>query len=61
MPELVEISNRLVLRYDPGQFTFRRFAATATDEQIYALARQLNSLQEDEVEQVVRVVVRQLM
>jgi len=42
---LSEDSRRLVLRYNPGQFTFRHIGATATDEQLYNLARQLNSFQ----------------
>ena len=55
-----EYSERLVLRYDPGQFSFRRYNALATDEELYALARQLNSVQEDMVSQIVKVQVFQL-
>ncbi|MCL2572563.1 MAG: hypothetical protein FWE11_09190 [Defluviitaleaceae bacterium] len=55
-----EFQRRLVLRYDPGQFTFRHFDVIASDEELYALARQLNSLQEDEVKQIVKVQVLQL-
>ena len=61
MPEMVEISKRLVLRYEPGQFTFRRFDALATDENLFELAHQLNSFQEDEVRQIVKIQVRQFM
>lgn len=50
-----EMSRRLVLRYEPGQFSFRHFRPTATDAELYALARTLNEFQEDEVEQIVRV------
>lgn len=55
-----EMSRRLVLRYDPGTFTFRNFDVVATDEQLYNLARQINSVQEDEVRQVLKVRVLQL-
>jgi len=46
---------RLVLRYDPGQFTFRHFDHNASDEQLFELAHQLNSFQEDELYQVVKI------
>ena len=55
-----EFSERLVLRYNPGQFSFRRFDALATDAELYALAKQLNAVQEDEVSQIVKVRVFQL-
>ena len=55
-----EYSERLVLRYNPGQFSFRRYDVLATDEELYALARQLNSVQEDEVNQIVKIRVFQL-
>ena len=56
-----EMSRRLVLRYEPGQFSFRNFAPTATDAQLYELARTLNEFQEDDVEQIVRVQVFSLL
>jgi len=52
---LVETSRRLVLRYEPGQFTFRHFVHTASDEQLYDLAQTLNEFQEDEVKKVLKV------
>ena len=52
---MFEFSRWLVLRYNPGQFTFRRFDALAADDELYALAKQLNSVQEDEVAQIVKV------
>ena len=52
---LVENNRRLVLRYDPGQFTFRKFAHTASDAQLYDLANRLNSFQEEPVAQVLKV------
>lgn len=52
---LVETSRRLVLQYDPGQFTFRHFVHTASDEQLYDLAQGLNEFQEDEVKRVLKV------
>jgi len=55
-----ELSKRLVLRYNPGQYSFRHFDMLATDEELYSLARQLNSVQEDEVKQIVTVEVFQL-
>jgi len=57
---MTEASRRLVLRYNPGQFTFRHFDMTATSEELHSLAMQLNSIQEDEVHQVVMVRVLQL-
>ena len=57
---MFEKSRQLVLRYDPGQFTFRHFEAITTDAELYALARQLNSVQEDEVDKIVKVQVFQL-
>lgn len=55
-----ENSRRIVLRYDPGQFSFRQFDVLATDEELYGLARQLNSVQEDEAKQIVKVRVLEL-
>ena len=52
---LVESNRRLVLRYDPGQFTFRHFVHTASDEQLYDLAQGLNAFQEEEVKRVLKV------
>ena len=52
---MVEISSRLQLRYNPGQFSFSRFAQSASDEALYDLARQLNCFQEEEPEQIVRI------
>ncbi|MCL2218018.1 MAG: hypothetical protein FWB91_13510 [Defluviitaleaceae bacterium] len=45
---------RLILRYDPGQFTFRHFNHNASDEQLYELANLLNTFQEDDLAQVVK-------
>jgi hypothetical protein len=47
-------STALALRYNPGQFSFTRFDRTATDEELFALAKKVNSFQEDEA-QVVKV------
>ena len=58
---MVEISKRLILRFDEGQFTFRAFDAEATDEQIFNLAGKLNALQEDEARQIATVRVLQFM
>ncbi|MCL1877607.1 MAG: DUF1659 domain-containing protein [Defluviitaleaceae bacterium] len=52
----MELSRGLVLRYDPsGQFTFRQFDPAATDEQLHALAHQLNAFQADPVDTILRV------
>jgi hypothetical protein len=49
-------STSLVLRYNPGQFTFNRFDETASDEALYNLAKQLNAFQnEDDEAQVVKI------
>ena len=58
---MVEISKRLILRFDEGQFTFRAFDPAATDEQIFNLAGKLNALQEDEARQIATVRVIQFM
>jgi len=52
---LSEINRRLVLRYDPGQFTFRSFNHTSSDEALYELAHSINEFQEDEVKRVLKV------
>ena len=57
---MFELSKRIVLRYKPGQFSFRSFDSQAADPELHALALQLNSVQEDEVEQIVKVQVLQL-
>ena len=54
---MLESSRRLVLRYDPGQFTFRHFEASATDAELYELALQLNAFQDEPVDKVLRVTV----
>ena len=58
---MVEISKRLVLRYEPGQFSFRNFSHLATDEDLYDLAKSINSFQEDEVKKILMVQVKQFM
>ena len=50
-----ETNKRLVLRYDPGQFTFRNFIQTSSDEQLYDLAQNLNAFQEESVTHVLKV------
>jgi len=50
-----EIDRRLVLRYDPGQFTFRNFIHTTSDENLYALAQSLNAFQVDKAAKVLKV------
>jgi len=52
---LIRRSNRLVLRYDPGQFSFRHFIANANDEQMYNLALALNSFQDEPVRKILKV------
>jgi hypothetical protein len=51
---MLEISKKLVLCYDPGQFTFRHFSATATDAQLYNLAVQLNGFQTCALDKVLK-------
>jgi hypothetical protein len=55
--DMTPVSRRLVLRYDPGQFSFRHFDQTANDTQLFNLAQALNAFQEDALDSVVRVVV----
>lgn len=52
---MTEVSRRLVLRYDPGQFTFRHFAATATDAQLFNIAAYLNAFQTCAIDKVLSV------
>ena len=47
-------ATNLVLRFHPGQFTFTQFDHTASDAEIFALAKKINSFQEDEG-QIVKV------
>lgn len=51
----MELSRGLVLRYDPGQFTFRKFDPAATDEQLHALAMQINAFQTCPVDVILKV------
>jgi len=57
---MIERDRRLVLSYNPGVFTFRHFDVLATDEELYNLANQINSFQEDAVHQIRKVRVLQL-
>jgi len=52
---LVESNRKLVLRYNPGQFTFRNFLHTASDQQLYTLANRLNAFQEEPIAHVLKV------
>jgi hypothetical protein len=40
-------STSLVLRYNPGMFTFNRFDATASDAALFELAQDINAFQAD--------------
>ncbi|MCL2405151.1 MAG: hypothetical protein FWC92_06355 [Defluviitaleaceae bacterium] len=55
-----ERGRRLVLNYNPGVFSFRNFDVLATDTELYNLAVQINSVQEDAVYQIRKVRVLQL-
>lgn len=52
---MTELQRRLVSRYNPGQFTFRNFDNTASNEQLYDLAVQMNSFQTCDLYKVLRV------
>jgi len=56
---VIDAGKSLVLRYDPGQFTFNHFNHSATDEQLYEIAMILNEFQECRVDQVLKVVTQQ--
>lgn len=47
-------STSLVLRFNPGQFTFKRFDHTAGDAELFALAQQINAFQAEDA-QVVKI------
>ena len=55
-----ERERRIVLSYNPGVFSFRHFDVLATDEELYNLATQINSIQEDNLHQIRKVRVLQL-
>ena len=55
-----EFERRIVLSYNPGVFSFRHFDVFATDAELYGLARQINSVQEDNVHRILKVRVLQL-
>ena len=58
---MVEISKRLVLHFEQGQFTFRAFDPAATNEQLFNLAQKINILQIDEVKQITTVSIMKFM
>jgi len=49
------LNDRLVLRYEQGQNTFRNFVSHATDAQLFQYGHILNAFQDVEVKQVQRV------
>ena len=55
-----EFERRIVLSYNPGVFSFRHFDVLATDTELYNLASQINSIQEDSVHRILKVRVFQL-
>jgi len=55
-----EFERRIVLSYNPGVYSFRHFDVLATDTELYNLATQINSVQEDNVHQILKVRVLQL-
>lgn len=51
-----ELAESIVLRYDQGQFTFNHLdSGRVSDEQIYEIARRLNSFQECPLRKVYHV------
>ena len=55
----METEKRLVLRFENGQFTFRGFVHTASDEELFNLAKGLNAFQDDPVKNIVKIKVIQ--
>ena len=51
----METEKRLVLRFENGQFTFRRLAQNASDEALLRLAKGLNEFQDDPAKSVVKI------
>ncbi|MCL2363351.1 MAG: hypothetical protein FWC71_01665 [Defluviitaleaceae bacterium] len=47
-------ATNLVLRFNPGRFTFNRFDHTANDAELFALAQKVNAFQTDDA-QIVKV------
>jgi len=58
---LTEVDRRISLRFDEGSYSFRNFAASASDEQLYDLANILNEFQEDEINKVYKFQVFELL
>jgi len=52
---LSETNRRLVLRFDPGQFTFRSFDHFTDDTTLHELAHRLNDFRDTEVKRVLKV------
>ena len=57
MPTSVIIAKRLMLTFEEGSYSFSKFEHTATDEQIYGLAMDINALQ-NEPAKAVNLIVR---
>ena len=56
MPPIVEKSQHVLMHYAKGgQFTFKRFIANPTNEQMYDLAMRLNSFQDNSLDKVFKV------
>ena len=55
----METGKRLVLRYEDGQFTFRRIAESASDGQLLSLARAIIGFQEDSPTSILKIEVTQ--
>ena len=51
----MDIDKRLVLQFEHGQMTFRRFDPQATYEQLFNLANAINAFQEDTAQRVLLV------
>ena len=51
----MDTDKRLVLRFENGQFTFRRLAQAASDEELFRLAQGLNAFQDDPVKSIVKI------
>ena len=46
---------KVVLSYEKGSYSYSKIKYSATDEQVYALTKAINSVQSEPVEKVTRV------
>lgn len=51
----MHLDTRLLLRYEMGSFTFRNVRPTAADSELLELATAINSLQDEETNDILKI------